>query len=408
MRKKWLTVVVIASILGIIVASITTAQHIRLLKEGLVEDSYCSITEYVNCDVVNTSSYSEFLRIPIAWWGVLFYLSFFLFSLFVKFSKKDNRATIALCWFMSIGSIFYSIFLAYIAFFVLEVFCIECMAMYFVNIVLFVSLYLMLNIKLKDIISFVKNYIKAALRIKSNELGFSSKIFAHVLVLAVVFIPGYLIMYDVQAKALPGRFDMDVDDNIENHFVQSLHDIEPDLNRLSWGSPEAKVEIIEISDFGCPFCKLAAFNVKPRLYEFKDEVRYYFMHYPLSSQCNPYVKRDIHPQSCLAARATICAEEQGEFQSIHDWLFKNQDDITEKNLTQQAAVVKMNKDIFKECLYSQSTSDILKTDIEKANHIHIEGVPAIFVNKRPLGHWRHIDILHGVVKEEIKRSSKQN
>ena len=48
--------------------------------------SFCSINSYIDCDGVAKSSYSQFAGIPLAWWGIFFYL----FVLFMSFVDKIN------------------------------------------------------------------------------------------------------------------------------------------------------------------------------------------------------------------------------------------------------------------------------------------------------------------------------
>ena len=85
------------------------------------------------------------------------------------------------------------------------------------------------------------------------------------------------------------------------------------------GKTNAKVAIVEFSDFECPFCKQffnETFSQIKREYIDTGKVAFYFRHYPLTS---------IHPNAQIAAEATECANEQGKFWQFHDMLFTNQE-----------------------------------------------------------------------------------
>lgn len=81
------------------------------------------------------------------------------------------------------------------------------------------------------------------------------------------------------------------------------------------GNKNAKVTIVEYSDFQCPFCARANPTMKELLSTYKDKVRLAYKQYPLPS---------LHPNAQKAAEASECANEQGKFWEFHDLLFQNQ------------------------------------------------------------------------------------
>src|SRR3989344_5210701 len=73
------------------------------------------------------------------------------------------------------------------------------------------------------------------------------------------------------------------------------------------GDKNAPVEIIEFSDFQCPFCARFYSDTLPQIQkEYIDtgKVKFVYRDFPLSS---------IHPQATPAAEAAECAKEQGKF-----------------------------------------------------------------------------------------------
>lgn len=81
------------------------------------------------------------------------------------------------------------------------------------------------------------------------------------------------------------------------------------------GDRNAKVTIVEFSDFQCPFCKQAVSTLDQVLEEYKGKVRLVYKHYPITS---------IHPNAQIAAEASECAREQNKFWEYHDLLFAQQ------------------------------------------------------------------------------------
>ena len=79
------------------------------------------------------------------------------------------------------------------------------------------------------------------------------------------------------------------------------------------GPKNAKVTIVEFSDFECPFCVRAYPTVKQILSEYKNDVRFYYKQFPLNN---------IHPNAQKAAEASLCALDQGKFWEWHDKIFE--------------------------------------------------------------------------------------
>ena len=86
-------------------------------------------------------------------------------------------------------------------------------------------------------------------------------------------------------------------------------------NMVATGAKNAKVTIVEFSDFECPFCIRAYPTVKQVLKEYKDDVKLYYKQFPLVQ---------IHPNALKAAEASLCAADQGKFWEFHDKIFETE------------------------------------------------------------------------------------
>ncbi|PIZ65110.1 thioredoxin, partial [Candidatus Roizmanbacteria bacterium CG_4_10_14_0_2_um_filter_39_12] len=81
------------------------------------------------------------------------------------------------------------------------------------------------------------------------------------------------------------------------------------------GSKNAKVTIVEFSDFECPFCARAFATVKQIKDAYPKDVKIVYKQLPLTN---------IHPNAQKAAEASICAKDQGKFWEMHDKMFESQ------------------------------------------------------------------------------------
>jgi protein-disulfide isomerase len=80
------------------------------------------------------------------------------------------------------------------------------------------------------------------------------------------------------------------------------------------GSKNAKVTIVEFSDFECPYCVRVYPTVKQILSEYKNDVRLFYKQFPLPPS--------MHPNAEKAAEASLCALDQGKFWEWHNKIFE--------------------------------------------------------------------------------------
>jgi len=391
MRKKILVAGIIVSIVGLGTASLSLSEFLHIQNSGLETPSVCAISETINCDIVNASSYASLLGLPTAAWGILFYIAVLGFLFFIRLSKAPKKSAMSFVWALSIFGLIFSLRMAYVSVFVLHAVCITCGAQYIINLVLAVILTFATTLSFKDRIG----------------LLFSKKMFGPVLSAAIIFGIGYLFVGSA-LKAGPEQqlSKGDIKDAVHAFYRQSLYGIKPeDIEGAPyWGNKDAKVVIIEFSDFQCPFCRVAAFGIKPFLYEFKDKVKFVFINYPLDNACNKYMQHPMHPASCVAAEAVICGGDEGKFWELHDAIFRSQKNLNYEAVLNIAEKQGMDKAALSQCMSSEVTKKKLEKDVDLAHRIYLTGTPSILVNNRILRYWRSPEVLRAIIKEEIKKS----
>jgi len=138
--KGWLggAVPVLAS-LGFVDAAYLTFKH---FEGGKVE---CGIVPGADCNIVLGSMYSEIYGMPLALLGSLYYLT--VLTLWTIYWRREENVILRmLLGATSIGFIA-SLYLIYIQGFVLNAYCLFCMASAFISITLFVLMIVMTSSK---------------------------------------------------------------------------------------------------------------------------------------------------------------------------------------------------------------------------------------------------------------------
>jgi len=390
MKKKWLVAVFVAALIGIGLSYISISEYFSIQKSGLENQSFCTVNNFINCDLVNASSYSTLFGIPVAGWGLLFYIASAAFALFVKLSKSNKDAALSLIWVISIVGVVWALRMAYVSIFVLNAICLTCLSEYVVTIFIMIALFAASGPSIKERVG----------------LLFSKKVISPAITAAIIFGLGYLFTLSATSSAGQSPTAKEINELVAAHMRQSLYDIKPEdiKDAPVWGNPEAKTTIVEFSDFQCPFCRAAAFNIKPYLQEYRKNVKFVFLNYPLDNSCNKYIERPMHANACLAAKAAVCAQEKEKFWEVHDGIFKNQNKIKKETLVSLAEKNGIDKAWMGTCIDSPEALAKVQADIEVAHHIYLSGTPSVFINQRALRYWKVPEIMRPIIEEEIKRA----
>lgn len=139
------------------------------------------------------------------------------------------------------------------------------------------------------------------------------------------------------------------------------------------GNRNAKVTMVEFSDYQCPFCQRVHSTLERVVNESGGKVRWIYRHFPLSS---------IHPMAQKAAEASECvASLRGNdaYWKYSTELFAKQAQLSESLFADAAAGVGVNKSAFESCLKSGKFATKVAAMQRDGEQSGVEGTPATFV-----------------------------
>jgi protein-disulfide isomerase len=152
------------------------------------------------------------------------------------------------------------------------------------------------------------------------------------------------------------------------------------------GNANAKVTIVEFSDFECPYCRSFFIGAYPELkknYIDTGKVKLVFRHFPLS----------FHVGARPAALAAQCAGDQGKFWEMHDKIFSEQQkqeadkNTVTRTVSFEAADVNtwakslgLNMTTYTTCMTSEKYGKKVDADIAAGTTFGVSGTPTFFVN----------------------------
>ncbi len=162
--------------------------------------------------------------------------------------------------------------------------------------------------------------------------------------------------------------------------------------RPARGPATAPIEMIEFSDFQCPFCFRVSPTVRQVLETYGDRVRLVYRQYPLPN----------HPNARPAAEASQCAGEQGKFWPYHDRLFADPTKLSDADLKKDAADLGLDTPTFNACVDSHKFAAEVDADIKAGNAAGVNGTPAFFINGRELTGAQPFDAFKRIIDEELE------
>lgn len=141
------------------------------------------------------------------------------------------------------------------------------------------------------------------------------------------------------------------------------------------GSPEkgpenARVTLIEFSDFECPYCTHAVAQVEALMKIFPKDIRLVYKQFPLS----------MHPHARRAAAASLAANDQGKFWQMHDKLFANSRQLSDDHIFAMAKEIGLDMNRFTSDLASKKYDAIINKDLKDGEESGVAGTPAFFIN----------------------------
>lgn len=143
-------------------------------------------------------------------------------------------------------------------------------------------------------------------------------------------------------------------------------------NDYVYGNRDAKVVLIEYTDFECPFCAKHYDTAKAIKKAYGDKIAFVARNFPLS----------FHQEAQKAAEASKCAGEQGKFWEMYDKLFEANKAGTMGVDKWKAEAKKLGLDTakFNDCLDSGKYTDIIAAEAAAAAAAGVDGTPATFIN----------------------------
>ncbi|MBI2405177.1 thioredoxin domain-containing protein [Candidatus Gottesmanbacteria bacterium] len=199
-----------------------------------------------------------------------------------------------------------------------------------------------------------------------------TKLFAGIIGVTVALVAGAIVLFSKPAQTLARQDVLGVQTQMK-------------------GDTNAKVFLVEFSDFQCPACKAAKPVVDAIVAQYKDKLVFGYRHFPL----------DQHPFAMKAAQAAEAAGQQGKFWEMYDLLFDNQEKFSDSLFPDLAKQLNLNMDEFTKAFEDNAIKQKIEADRAYGTQIGVNATPTFYLNGQKLN-LTTFDDLKKAVEEATK------
>jgi len=172
----------------------------------------------------------------------------------------------------------------------------------------------------------------------------------------------------------------------------------PTLGSPAMGPADARITMVEFSDFQCPYCSRATAQINATLKAYPNDVRLIFKQYPLA---------ELHPAAALSAAAALAAHAQGKFWPMHDVMFANRSRLSRPSILAWAKEIGLDMQRFTADLDSEAIRKAVVRDVADGDKAGVEGTPTVFLNGQRYNGDLAPEAIKPVIDSELKRLAKK-
>ena len=396
MDKRKTIIIAILAVLGLILTVELSVIFFKVNFNEQYSASFCSVSSLIDCDGVAKTNYSMFLGIPLAIWGMLFYL-LTLFLNFVNLIQNKFKNTIfdvfknPKSYIATLGLLSFciSICLAIISIFKINKICVLFFITYFIDLFIAITAKSKGSFFIKDIKNTIFDFCDG---VKKYTILFITVLIAFA---SLVTYTSISMVFSPQQK---------IQKSFEEFMTMDKNKYAVSGNIL--GNPKGE-KIFVYSDFMCPFCRVTNIMASKFAHENK-EIQVVHMNFPLDSTCNKYVPNTVHPGACILAKYALAAKKQGKYWDMSNLIF-------DEHPSSEADILylseKLNLDIAQlvQDVASEQIQNELLEQIENAHQNGIYGTPTIVIDDIPYMSampYYKIKTLYSQAKKRHKRAQR--
>jgi protein-disulfide isomerase len=159
------------------------------------------------------------------------------------------------------------------------------------------------------------------------------------------------------------------------------------------GPENARVTLVEYSDFQCPYCSQVVPKVKQVLNAYPKDVRLVFKQFPLED----------HSQAEFGAEAALAAQAQGKFWEMHDLLYAGFPHLDRQRVFGYAQKIGLDMKRFTADVDSHKYLARIRAEKAQGEDDGVQGTPTFFIDGKRYNGAFDLASLTPIIQQELKR-----
>jgi uncharacterized membrane protein/protein-disulfide isomerase len=372
MSKRAALFALICALVGLGASVAAAYTHYRLLSDPSYT-SFCDVSGTVSCTQAYLSRFGSVRGVPVALFGVLWFVVATLLSVTGMTARDTVREDVpGYLFVLSTLALAAVLYLGYASFVLLKTVCLLCLTTY----AAVMGLFLVSGAAMSFPMATLPRRAARDLRVLvSNPLAIG---------IVVLFFAGAastLAFFPREGSVVAGA---------AAPAPEVTQDQRSELERFMATAPRvplivpregAKVLIVKFNDFQCPACGQTYLQYKPILAKYEASnpgaVKMVLKDYPLQRDCNDAIQQTIHSAACDAAVAVRLARMRNKGEAMEEWLYTHQPAMSPPSVRQAAKDVAGVTDFDEK--YG-ATIPSVKSDIALGKQLGIRATPTFFIN----------------------------
>jgi len=396
MTKNVRLLLTVLALVGLASAIASLYVHGQLLtRPGYL--SFCDVNATVSCSQVYQSRYAYLAGAPVALLGALWYVAVLLVLAGSRWgwpSLKENSP--GYVFLLATAGLGFVLYMAYASLVLLKIVCLMCVVTYIAVAALFIISGIRTSYPMLTIPRRILQDAKAALASPAA------------LALILVFVVGgtaAIAFFPRAAAVAAARDEQAAGADRQSEFVRFWES--QSRMQIPVSADGAAVVIVRFSDYQCPSCAQTYKDYKPVIARFNAQypgaIKVIQKDFPLETECNTGLARDIHVASCEAAAASKAAHAKGRGEAMDDWLYANHPILTPASVRQAAADVGGVTDF--DAQY-KSLINTVKGDVALATILGVKVTPTFFINGVKVEGGLPLPYFELALQLELKKAGK--
>lgn len=384
--KKFFLSMLITCGIGVIISAYLLYIHYFPLIPDAALYSLCTAGSTFDCNAVNTSAYAMLFGMPLAAWGMAFYLFFIAVILIYTIKTKHVILEFGMLW-LAIFAVLLSVVLGYISFVKIQKFCSFCMALWLCNVALLTLVLIYIALLYKGLIRGINTIHDFTVA----TLFADSKLRGTIVVLVIAAVVSLLVAWGIDGtlqfaynQKQKQREAIILQEFKKEYTIFERVAIPVDGTTPVIGKKEYPVHIIVFFDFNCGACHRAIAVLSELAKKYEGKVAVYLRHFPLDATCNRFIQHKKDGASCMASGIAYALYGDS---SYHDYIMQL---MSYRGKVDERAINRVVSDLHKDYadLKKLSNTDtikkLLQDDIALGGKLGIHATPTIIINNTML------------------------